>query len=407
MSWHCSTTSQLEKTTVAKLLERYSGMSVLVVDDNTSNVALLRALLEDEGLHRVHTETDSREVSRLLAEQNPDLVLLDLHMPHLDGHQVLRQIKRFAAGSYLPVIVLTADTTTDARDRALSQGAQDFLTKPLDTKEAALRIANLLETRELYITLRGTAAHSTTRQEISEGETRTRIEETLRDRAITPVYQPIVDVTTLAVVGYEGLSRFPDPTYGGPDRWFADASTVGLGVDLEWLAATMLLPILDTLEPEVFLAVNLSPAAILHISDNQLCQPKYCPRIVIEMTEHVPVEDYPAVHRALSEMRDHGARLAADDLGAGYAGFRHLLDLDPDIIKLDISLVRGIHHSGRQQSLIRAMTAFAADVGATVIAEGVEEPKELEALKALSVPWAQGYYLGRPGPLHPVSEPAS
>lgn len=391
---------------MAKVLDRFVGMCVLVVDDNVSNVALLKALMEGEGMVRVYTETDPRQVPQLLAEHKPDLVLLDLHMPHVDGHQVLAQIKQFAAGSYLPVLVLTADTTTDARDRALSQGAQDYLTKPLDTTEAALRIANLLETQQLYTALRRTAVHSDARPQTSGTETRTRIESVLRGRSITPFYQPVIDIRTMATVGYEGLSRFAEPTYGGPDRWFADAFTVGLGVDLEWLAAATLLPVLDALAPEVFLAVNLSPPAILHASEDQLCQPSQCPRVVIELTEHVPVEDYPAVQRAFAEMRGHGARLAADDLGAGYAGFRHLLDLAPDIIKLDVSLVRGVHHSNRQQSLLKAMTAFADDVGATVIAEGVEQAEELETLRALSVPWAQGYYLGRPAPLRPLA-PAS
>ena len=126
---------------------------MLIVDDNESNVAVLKSLVEQEGLHRVYTETDSRRVQARLVERRPDLVLLDLHMPHTNGHQVLSQIKEFAAGSYLPVLVLTADTTSSARNRALKQGAQDFLTKPFDLVEATLRIANLLETRQLYAAL--------------------------------------------------------------------------------------------------------------------------------------------------------------------------------------------------------------------------------------------------------------
>lgn len=381
---------------VEKVLERFAGMSVLIVDDDDGSVALLKALLEEEGMLRIHVETDSRQVPRLLVEHKPDLVLLDLHMPHVDGHEVLDQIQRFAGGSYLPVLVLTVDTTTEARDRALRQGAQDFLTKPLDTTEAALRIGNLLQTRHLYSSLRRVSAESFRRPRSAEGETRGRIEAALLDRSITPVYQPILDLSTMTAVGYEGLSRFPDAAHGGPDRWFADAFSVGLGVDLELLAAATLLPMLDTLAPAQFLAVNMAPATALTMGDTQLCDPSLCPQVVIELTEHVPVEDYAAVHRAFAEMRSHGARLAADDMGAGYAGFRHLLDLAPDIIKLDISLIHGIDRSSRQQSLARAITVFAADVGATVVAEGVETAEELHMLHALGVPWGQGYYLGRP-----------
>lgn len=119
---------------------------------------------------------------------------------------------------------------------------------------------------------------------------------------------------------------------------------------------------------------------------------------MIELTEHVPVEDYGAVHRALAGARSQGARISADDLGSGYAGFRHLLALAPDIIKLDISLVRHIHRNRHAQALTRALVAFAAEIDASLIAEGVEEQAELAALRDLGVPWAQGYLLGRPAP---------
>lgn len=138
---------------MAKVFDRYSDMCVLIVDDNVDNVTLLKAVAERGGLRHVHTETDSRLVQRRLAEQPPDLVLLDLHMPHLDGYKLLAQIKKHAAGTYQPVLVLTADNTTEVRDRALSQGAQDFLSKPFDLVEVTLRMASLLETRQLYVNL--------------------------------------------------------------------------------------------------------------------------------------------------------------------------------------------------------------------------------------------------------------
>jgi signal transduction histidine kinase len=154
-------------------------MRVLIVDDNVENVALLKAVAEDGGLRNLYTETDSRMVQCRLIEQSPDLVLLDLRMPHLDGFEVLAQIKEHAAGAYLPVLVLTADGTTDARDAALTQGAQDFLTKPLDIVEVTLRMANLLETRKLYINLdrgRGWLAASgeLTNRLLTAGSTRSR-----------------------------------------------------------------------------------------------------------------------------------------------------------------------------------------------------------------------------------------
>jgi signal transduction histidine kinase len=127
---------------------------VFVVDDHPSNVALLQAVLTRAGLRRIFTETDSRQVLPRLSEVDPDLIVLDLHMPHLDGFTVLAQIREYATSEYLPVLVLTADTTATASERALSAGAQDFVTKPFNNSEVVLRARNLLHTRFLYTSLR-------------------------------------------------------------------------------------------------------------------------------------------------------------------------------------------------------------------------------------------------------------
>ena len=142
----------------------------------------------------------------------------------------------------------------------------------------------------------------------------------------------------------------------------------------------------------------MSPATVMNLRDHDLCPVDLWPRLVIELTEHVPIEDYSSVHDSLRRMRERGTRLAADDLGAGYAGFRHLVALEPDIIKLDISLVRSIVQVRGARALAKALVAFAEDVGATVIAEGVEQQDELDLLAEIGVPWAQGYHLGRPAP---------
>jgi EAL domain-containing protein (putative c-di-GMP-specific phosphodiesterase class I)/CheY-like chemotaxis protein len=388
---------------MSKRLERFSTMSVLVVDDYELSVDLLRAILLAEGMPRVTTETDSRRVEGILPSVNPDLVLLDLHMPHLDGQAVLEQISKFAAGSYLPVLVLTADVTSEARDRALTHGARDFLTKPMDMTETTLRIANLLETRELYTALRGRDV-STEGTSRDQSATRESIESVLRSSSITPVFQRVVDIDAMTTVGHEALARFAEPHERGPAGWFSDAFQVGLGTELEWLAVAQALPFLQVAAPGTFLALNMSPATVLQIPQQDLGNLQRCPQIVIELTEHVPIEDYSALHRAMREMREQGARLAADDLGSGYAGFRHLVSLEPDIIKLDISLVAGIHRSRTARALASALIAFAADIGAMVIAEGVEEAPELEALRDMGVHWAQGYHLGRPepSPLRPL-----
>lgn len=388
-----------------KSLDRFSTMCVLIVDDNEANVALLKSVLLDSGLSQVITETDPRRVFGLLPVVNPDVVLLDLQMPHLHGLDLLDAITRYAAGSYLPVMVLTADTSSDTRNQAFERGARDFLTKPLDIVEVILRTANLLETRQLYQMLRDNQAppapvipSPASGEHDREAAAGQRVRAVLRDRSIVPFFQPVIDLSSMAMVGQEALARFPTPHPQGPAGWFSDAFASGMGSELEWLAVTNALPILETADDDTFLALNMSPATIELIPERAIFDAAICPRIVIELTEHVPIEDYSAIHRALAALRGHGARLAADDLGSGYAGFRHLVALQPDVVKLDISLIRGIHRSRPQRALASALVAFARDIDAEVIAEGVEEAAELEVLRDMGIRWAQGYYLGMPAP---------
>jgi EAL domain-containing protein (putative c-di-GMP-specific phosphodiesterase class I)/CheY-like chemotaxis protein len=386
-------------------LDAFSGMSVLVVDDNANNIALLQALLESAGLSTVRTESDPRRVPARLVQDSPDLVLLDLHMPHVSGFETLAKIQQYAAGSFLPVLVLTADTTREARDRALSHGAQDYLTKPLDVVEVTLRVANLLRTRQLYAELRRTNVTPYQGAADALSGALDRVDAVLNGHLLRSVYQPVVDVDSLETVGYEALTRFEDAAVRSPDHWFAEGFAVGRGVELEWLAAATALEGLPWVPDDLFLSVNMSPSTVLHLQEQQLCEPHHWRRVVIELTEHAPVEDYDTLHRALAEVRRQGARLAADDLGSGYAGFRHLLRLQPDLIKLDISLVHGIQRSSAQRALVRSLLAFATEVGSQVVAEGVEDAGELAVLRDLGTSWAQGYLLGRPQPVDTTRSP--
>jgi len=398
-----------QRSTGEEVLERFSLAHVLIVDDNTANIAVLEAVLSRAGLRSIHTATDPRDALARLADIDPDLVLLDLHMPRLDGYEMLSRIAERAAGSYLPVLVLTADTSKQAAHRALSLGARDFLTKPFDLGEVLLRVHNLLETRYLYTALR--------RQNLLLGEQLTgyreperlaeaerqstyeRVLQALDGDIITMLFQPVYDLTTRRMIGCEALARFASEPVRGPERWFADAATVGLGPQLELAAIEKALRALDLLPEPMFLAVNASAGTLLSRDLTALCLSADCRRLVLELTEHVPIEDYQAVHAATAPVRNRGLRLAVDDTGAGFAGFRHLLGIRPDIIKLDGSLTRGVDTDPARCALASALVTFTNAVGATLIVEGVETADELATLEQLHVHWAQGYHLGRPQPI--------
>lgn len=394
------------------MLERFADADVLVVDDNRANVMLLEAILERAGLRHVRSYTDSREAVAALQRQ-PDLALVDLHMPHLDGYAVLERLTERAAGTYLPTLILTADVSADALRRALECGAQDFVTKPFDATEVLLRVRNLLQTsylqKELRLHnrwLRTKVDEQRVHAEAERGERsqqEARIADVLRTRAVTPAYQPVADVQSGRIVGVEALARFPAEPARTPDVWFAEAERVGLGVDLQLLAIQQALDAVDQLPADVFLAINLSPAVLLD-TGRRLARmtERVLGRLVLELTEQVPVEDYDALNAAIAPLRDGGARLAVDDTGAGYAGLQHLVALAPDVVKLDLSLTRGVDRDPTRRALASALVSFGRDTGAQAVAEGVETTPELDSLRSLEVPWAQGYLIARPQPLPDV-----
>jgi EAL domain-containing protein (putative c-di-GMP-specific phosphodiesterase class I) len=214
--------------------------------------------------------------------------------------------------------------------------------------------------------------------------------------AIRIALQPIVDLRSDRPVGYEALARFPSTPALSPEVWFADAEAAGLGRQLEIAAATVALERLAELPPNSFLAINTSPAVAVDRCLREAMRGLPHDRIVLEMTEHAPVDDYDDFERRLDRRRGEGVRLAIDDVGAGFASLRHILRLRPSLIKLDISLVRGIDHDPLRQSLARSLVEFARSLEADVLAEGIESTGELEQVGKLGIAFGQGFLLGRP-----------
>ncbi len=217
---------------------------------------------------------------------------------------------------------------------------------------------------------------------------------------LATVYQPIIAIRDRRIVGVEALSRFAGTPVRSPDAWFAEAASIGRGIDLEVYALRRALRALDSLPSNLLLTVNLSAATVLsgRVDDDVLADIDPV-RLVIEMTEHEPIADYDELAGALQPLRERGTRLAVDDAGAGYASLRHILLLRPEFIKLDISLTRGIDADPARGALAAALIDFAADVGSAIIAEGVETEQELDTLQRLGAACGQGYFFGRPAPL--------
>lgn len=236
------------------------------------------------------------------------------------------------------------------------------------------------------------------RELIAAEGTRERVEELLAERSLITAFQPTRLLATGEVVGAEGLTRFVSERSQSPDLWFADAESVGLGIDLELLAARTALTAAAELPDHLYVAVNLSPAACLDPRAQELLLSSALPagRIVLELTEHAAVSDYAVLTAAIATIRSTGVRIAVDDAGAGFASLRHVLELKPDILKLDRAIIAGISTDAHKQALGGALAGFAAQTGTRIVAEGIENADEVTALRRLGINAGQGYVLGRP-----------
>lgn len=222
------------------------------------------------------------------------------------------------------------------------------------------------------------------------------IAQIIDDRAFDIHVQPIWDFVHDQPLGFECLARFAQEPRRSPDKWFAEATELGLGVPLELAAIEAALAHAGRFPNHIYLTVNVSADALM-APDFERAIAGFDPdRLVIELTEHGAVDDYEGLLAKLSAYRAQGVRLAIDDAGAGYAGLQHIVRLRPDIIKLDMALTRNVDSDPARRALASALIFYARETGCQILAEGIETDAELQTLKLLGVAKGQGYRLGRP-----------
>lgn len=258
----------------------------------------------------------------------------------------------------------------------------------------------------LYADFVGRILSRTVRDQRQALERHERIRRVLDEAQFHMVYQPIIHVGMSKLVGHEALTRFTAPPLRPPDQWFNEAAEVGLQVELELAVIRRALADFDRFPDGTYLSFNVSPQTILDGSVLDMLAGYPLDRLMLEVTEHASIEDYSVIAEKLATLRQRGLRLAVDDAGAGYASFRHILKLKPDVIKLDASLVGAIDKDGGIRALAAALIRFAEETGSKVVAEGVETEQELQVLRQLNVNKAQGYLLGRPCPIDTLTTAA-
>jgi EAL domain-containing protein (putative c-di-GMP-specific phosphodiesterase class I)/DNA-binding NarL/FixJ family response regulator len=394
--------------------ERFvSQLRVLIADDDRAIREALSALIaSDEGLLLVGSAHDAAEAIELAALHQPAVALIDVKMPG-GGPRAAAGIRGVCPGTRIVALTAHADRATIlAMVRA---GASGYLVKGSTADRILEGIHESAEGRgalsgeiaaEILVELAGKLERDEFQSVVRQAQVG-RIRRVLEDERFHIVFQPIVDLHNGRIAGVEGLLRVDAEPKRGPDVWLAESAAAGLQLDLEIAAAKQALAQARNLPSGVYLSVNLSPESLVQPEVLALLEQTSTKNVVVEITEHAQVDDYEALDAVVAAIRSRGGKIAVDDAGSGFASLRHILRLEPDIIKIDISLTRAIHLDPKRRALAAALIAFAEEVGATIVVEGIETQSELACLLSLGAMFGQGYYLARPAALeeHDLTAP--
>jgi len=368
----------------------------LVVDDDSTLRRTLVRLMRRAGFEVVDVASGSRAVAAL-ESQAFDVVVSDVQMPDGGGLDLLRAVRRIDLD--VPVVLITGNPTLEAAAAAVEHGAFRFLTKPLDseafvkTVDLAARAHALARLRREAFTMSGAHAGVSDRAGLE-----VRFEQAVD--GIWMAFQPIVHAGTGALFGVEALMRSNEPSIPSPLALLDAAEDLGrlmmLGRKVRAMAAVAFAERSDA----IALFVNLHPEDLGDLELIEASSPlaAIAPRVILEITERASLESSASLTERLARLRELGFRLAVDDIGAGYSGLSSFTELTPEVVKIDMSMVRDVHKSPVKQRTIRALCQLCHEVGTLVVGEGVETCDERDTLVQLGCDLLQGYLLGRPSP---------
>jgi EAL domain-containing protein (putative c-di-GMP-specific phosphodiesterase class I) len=372
--------------------------ALLVVDDDEEFMRACVRVLEAWG-YQVCRATSSEAALQIAGEHSFDAILTDINLPGASGLDVLRVVR--CRDKDVPVILMTGGPELETARLAVEWGAQSYLIKPL----AMPQLKEVLER-----SIRAYHLARRQRQILAVSDRLARETEALREQfnralgGLWMAFQPIVSYSQKTVVAYEALMRSSDPTLHLPIDILSVAESLGevhtLGHKTRGLIAEVMEHHPDV--PGVF--INLH---VLDLLDEQLYAPDnplraFASRIHFEITERMAIEKIPDTHNRIERLRKLGYKIAVDDLGEGYSGLNSFADLEPDAVKLDMSLIRGIERTPTKRRMVHALASLCRELGTPLVAEGVETQAELDILIDLGADWLQGFLFARPDYPFPV-----
>ncbi len=369
---------------------------VLVVDDERLLLDTAARILRSNG-YETHTASNGREAAALLGGNAFDAIVSDIRMPEMDGLQLLRLVRE--RDSDVPVVLMTASPDLNTAMEAVSLGAFQYLLKPFAMEDLMKVVARAVRLCRIG-RVKKEALELVSEGGLGAGD-RTGLEVNFR-RALDTLwmaYQPLVRASDRSLFGYEALLRSEESSLPSPVTVLDAAERLDRLPDLgRRIRAIAAAPMGQTPEPAL-LFVNLHAA---DLNDPTLVSPdaplsRIAHRVVLEITERASLDQVADPRTRIAELRGLGFRIAIDDLGAGYAGLNSFAAIEPQFVKLDLSLVRGVDQSATKKRLIRSMTSLCKDLSIVTVAEGIETPEERDTVVLLGCDLLQGYLFARPG----------
>jgi EAL domain-containing protein (putative c-di-GMP-specific phosphodiesterase class I)/CheY-like chemotaxis protein len=374
--------------------------SILLVDDDEPLARSLSRVLQGAG-YEVTIAHDGAVAAKTVMRRAFDVIVSDIDLPGMTGVDLLRVVRAYDLD--VPLILMTGTPSIDTATEAVSLGALEYLRKPfsnvvlLKAVEHASRLHRMAEIKRDALQLLGEAGA----QAGDRAGLEVRFESALE--SMWMAFQPIVDMQNRRIYGYEALMRTREATLPHPGAVLAAAERLDRLVDLGRRVRGLAAAAFDRAPHDALLFVNLHTRDLLDLELYSAGAPlsRIATRVVLEITERSTIDDIVDVQARVSELRRNGFRIAIDDLGAGYAGLSSFAALKPEVVKLDMSLVRNVHQSAIRQRLIGSMASLCREMGMQVVAEGVEVVEELDTVSGCGCGLLQGYFLAKPGPPFP------
>ena len=369
---------------------------VLVADDDAAIRRVCARILTHEGWQVTTCESGKHAVQAAEAASVPfDCVLSDVNMPEMDGFELVRTLRE--KDDDLPVLLMTGDPSLDGAVRAIDYGAVSYIAKPFDHESLASQVARAARRHGVQRMRR--RAESWARELFGE----TREIGSLENRFANAVarswmaFQPIVDVANQTIFAYEALLRTDEESLRRPDIFISTAERL----DKVQLLGRTVRDAVARAAPQLPEGANVFVNVHgLELNDEELFSAssklaQFAPRVVLEITERTGIDPAAGATR-VAMLRRLGYRIAVDDLGAGYAALGALATLEPDIVKLDMSLIRDLDQHDKKRRIVAAIASLCRELGGRVVAEGVETPAEKQACIDVGIELIQGYLYARP-----------